>query len=240
LAGRTTGPQLRRNAQVVEEARRLVAVGFGRGDGGDDQALAGSRDGDVEQASLLGKQSRAGQCLGEASGTEPVSLEQRAARTHVGPGTLLNTGHHDELPLQTLGPVSREQPNSLAADASLGQRVRRDLLGLDLVEEDQDSGVILLLLGTGGHLEQGTHGVKVAVRCSSRGPATVNLAAKPPWPRSARPQRPQCLLRPDAGGKLSVNRGDQPRELPEAPSKRILDPQEKRGIDKPLPKQLSG
>ena len=131
---------------------------------------------------------------------DPVGPEQARAAAQVGPALLLHVGHHDELPLQSLGPVGGEQAHGRAADAPLGERVAGDLLGDEVGEERGDADVVAVLDRAGRHLEERADRVEVLVRPARPGAALVDLATQPLGPGGARPEVPQDVL--DAGALL--------------------------------------
>ena len=95
---------------------------------------------------------------------EPVTVEQRRPATQVGPAAVLDGGDDDEVPLEPLGPVGGEQPDSaLAGEHALVGRLGRDLLRLQLVEQLGDAGPRPPLLEPRHGVEQRDHGVEVAV-----------------------------------------------------------------------------
>ena len=85
--------------------------------------------------------------VGVAGGVDadPVGAEQGRAAAQVGPALLLHVGDHDEVPLEPLGPVGREQADRRAPHALLGQGVGGQLLGDDAGEERGDADVVALV-----------------------------------------------------------------------------------------------
>ena len=199
-----------RHVELVDEPGRLLAVVLGRADRGDQQPLAGPGAGDVEQPALLGEQGLHRRGRQQPVGADPVGLQQRRAPAQVGPALLLDVRHHDEPPLQALGPVRGEQPDRVAAHAALGERVGGDLLRRQRGQEVAHAGVAALLLGLGGHLEQRAQRVEVAVR-HPRGPSPgLDAAAQPVPPVGAVPQQPEHLLGGGTGQQRGLRLAEQP------------------------------
>ena len=182
---------LDRDAQLLEEARGLLAVVVGRAHRAHDQPAAGPGARDVEQPALLHEQRARGHGRDEVGTTrgvdpDPVGAEQRGAAAQVGPALLLHVGDHDEVPLEALGAVGGEEPDRRAAHPSLGQRVGGQLLGDEAGEEGADTDVVALVDRARGQLEERHDRVEVAVRPTGRGAAEVDLPAQPLGPGRCR------------------------------------------------------
>ncbi len=82
-----------------------------------------SRHGDVEQPPFLGEQLVGGGHGGGLGGRELrtrrdldklVHAEQRTAHPEIRPAAFLHAGHDDDIPLQALGPVRRQDADRIA------------------------------------------------------------------------------------------------------------------------------
>ena len=206
-------PVLRGRGDQVEEAggvRPGVGAVQGALHGGDDQAPAGARAGDVEQPPLLGQGEGAPVDAGAVDARGPfdqlLDAEQRGAFAQVGPDPLLHAGDADHVPLQPLGGVGGEQPDRLAPGRPRGPGVARQLLGREVGDEGPDVGRGQPVDEAGGGVEQRDDGVEVAVghgagrarRRRSPGPtsrprplrchiAQSTSSAVPSWASASRP-----------------------------------------------------
>ena len=201
-----------RDAELLEEPRRLLAVVVGGAHRADHQPATRAGAGDVEEAALLHQERPGGDGRDEVGVTgavdpDPVGAQQRRAAAQVGPALLLDVRHDDEVPLEALGPVGGEQPDGRAADPPLGEGVGGQLLGHEAGEEGADADVVALVDGAGGELEERDDRVEVAVGASGTRSALVDLAAEPLRPRGARPQVPEDVLDAGAVGQHLGARG---------------------------------
>ncbi len=133
-----------------------------------------------------------------------------------------------------------EQPHRVAADAPLGQGVGRDLLGLDLGEEVLGTRVVALLLGAGGHLEQGADRVEVTVCGPGGRAASLDRPAQPTRPAGACPERPEGLLGRAAPLENRVGVLQEPGESAGSGGQPVLDVDEEGRVDQRLAQQVAG
>ena len=114
-----------------EPGRPLVSVLAPRG--GNHQPPPGPGDRDVEQPAFLGQQlggqqrgvhiraqGAAGHLTGMRNFGQLVGAQQRAAPPQVRPDLLLDAGDHHHVPLQALGPVRGQHPDTVIPDRVLG------------------------------------------------------------------------------------------------------------------------
>ena len=102
------------HAELLEEARGLLAVVVGRAHRAHHQPAPSPGAGDVEESSLLHQQGPRGHRRDQVGvagvvDTDAVGAEQGGAAAQVGPALLLDVGDDDEVPLQALGPVGGEE-----------------------------------------------------------------------------------------------------------------------------------
>ena len=184
--------------ELVEEAGRLLVLALDRAD---QQGVPGPGAGDVEQPALFGEQRRDPRD-GGAGGLrdpgqqvdEPLVAQQAAAQPQVGPGAFLDAGHGDDVPLAPAGGVRREQLDGVAARGAVGQRIARELLLGEVLGEGGDVGAGEPVGEAGGGVEEGEHGVEIAVGGGADGPAAgagvVPAAVEP----AGLPHPPEHLL----------------------------------------------
>ena len=122
---RPPGQPADRHPELGQEAGRLVALALGAGHRGDHQPAPGPGAGDVEQPALLGDpRARSGTGLGHVA-RRRAGPARAASRGGVRPASaLLHAGDHDELPLQTLGPVGGEHPDRRPPEVGLAASCR--------------------------------------------------------------------------------------------------------------------
>ena len=107
-----------------------------------------------------------------------------------------------------------QQPHRLASRASLEQRVRRDLLGGELVDEGDRPATRGAFLVPRRGLEQGDDGIEVAVCGTTVRSAELSGALQPLRPCGGLPQQPQHLM----GRGTALHLGPRlAEELPEPP-----------------------
>ena len=193
------------DAELLDEAAGPVLLAAR--DRGDDQAVAGSGDGDVEQPALLGQQlgppvggRRLAVGLERADlrrlggGRQVVGTEQRAPQPQVGPDALLHAGHDDERPLEALAGVGGHHPDGVALGGALRQRVAGHLLRLDVVDEPEHRAVRQPVDVARGRVEQRQHGVERPVGERAARAAGHALLLQAAGQAAGLPQRPQDLL----------------------------------------------
>ena len=184
--------------ELVEEAGRLLVLALDRAD---QQGVPGPGAGDVEQPALFGEQRRDPRD-GGAGGLgdpgqqvdEPLIAQQAAAQPQIRPGAFLDAGHGDDVPLAPAGGVRGEQLDGVAARGAVGQRIARELLLGEVFGEGGDVGAGEPVGEAGGGVEEGQHGVEIAVGGSADGPAAgagvVPAAVEP----AGLPHPPEHLL----------------------------------------------
>ena len=94
---------------------------------------------------------------------QAIALEQAGARTNVGPFAILDGGHDNERPLETLRAVRRHQLHGLAGVAGLREGVAGDLLSLKGPGDLRDGTTCITFLSPGGLGEQHTDRVEVVI-----------------------------------------------------------------------------
>ena len=135
------------------------------------------------------------------------SSELRRRRS--GQRAFLGMRDDDQVPLQALAAMGGQQADRLTAHSAVGERVGRDLLGGEGVEELPQPHVAGLLLGAGGRFEERTDRVEVAVGQAPGLTPLLGLAAEPRSPVGAVPERPEHLLGARAGVETGSGRADQ-------------------------------
>ena len=184
--------------ELVEEAGRLLVLALDRAD---QQGVPSPGAGDVEQPALFGEQRRDPRD-GGAGGLgdpgqqvdEPLVAQQAAAQPQIRPGAFLDAGHGDDVPFAPAGGVRGEQLDGVAARGAVGQRIARELLLGEVFGEGGDVGAGEPVGEAGGGVEEGEHGVEIAVGGSADGPAAgagvVPAAVEP----AGLPHPPEHLL----------------------------------------------
>ncbi len=187
-----------------EPGRPFLAVVAARC--GDHQMPAGPGDRDVEQPAFLVEQlGREGGGHGIGAGArhqhpgrrvhELVHAEQGRAHPQVGPDALLDPGHHDDIPLQALGPVRGQDPDGIALRCVVREGVARDLLAGHAVQEQGGRARRQPHREPGGGVEQRAHRVEVAVGRGAAGSA--GRGGRLPYGREAGgvPDGPEHVVR---------------------------------------------
>ena len=198
--------------------------------------------GDVEQPALLGQQLARDVGGDQPVGADPVGLEQRGPAAEVGPAALLDARDDDEPPLQALGAVRGQQPHGVAAHAALGQRVGRDLLGVELARNVESAGVAAGAPRPGrprrtARRRRRGRGARAAPRRRRARPRR-----QPRGPGGAGPQRPEQLLGGAAGVERARGRAEQlgrPRAGPAA-SRVVVERVEHAGSQHGCAQELGG
>ncbi len=130
---------------------------------------------------------------------EVLGAEDRAPQAQVGPDALLHAGDHDEAPLPAGRGLRRDQGDLRPGLAADEQCVTGHVLAEEVLEERVGSGSGQPVDEGPGGVEQGEHGIEVAVGPHPRRPAGERL----PTPRfsdtRALPDRPEDRLGGDAG-----------------------------------------
>ena len=183
--------------ELVDEPGRLLAVVLGRLDR--PRPLAGAGASDVEQPRSSASRA-APSWAAAARRRRSVGVEQRRASAQVRPALLLDVGDHHEPPLEALGPVGGEQPDRVAAHASLGERVAGDLLGPQRRQEVAHAGVAALLLARAATSKSAQMASRSQVRAGRRGrpgrpAAQPKAASRSPTTGARAPPRPSHLRR---------------------------------------------
>ena len=230
--------------ELGQEPGRLLALVVGGLHRRDDQPSARAGAGDVEESALLHQQCPGGDRrhqVGSARGieTDPVGPQQAGASAQVRPALLLHVRHHDELPLQALGPVGGEEAHGRTSHTPLGERVSGDLLGDEVGEERGHPDVVAVLDRASRHLEERADRVEVTVCATRAGAALVDLTTQAVGPAGARPEVPEDVL--DAGALLEErrSRAQQGRQGPTALDLRAVQPGEEAVSDDGEPQQLT-
>ena len=175
-------------------------------------------------------------------GVDPdaVGAEQGRTTAQVGPALLLHVGDHDEVPLEPLGPVGREEAHRRPAHALLGERVGGQLLGDDAREERADADVVALVDRAGGQVEERDDRVEVTVGPAGARSARVDLAPQPLGPRGAGPEVPEHVLDTCALLEHPRTPAQQAREAGGPLDVGALESVEEAGLDDREPEQLAG
>jgi hypothetical protein len=140
-------------AELSQESGRLVRLTFGTCHCGHDQPGPGAGARDVEEPPLLRNPARAGNWRQHLVAPQPIGLQQRAAAAYVWPTALLNPRDDDQVPLQPLGAMGRENTDRRPPKLGLSQWIGRNLLTFDLRQETRHSAEPRHLLRPRGDLE---------------------------------------------------------------------------------------
>ena len=154
---------------------------------------------------------------------EVCGAEQGTAQAQVGPHPVLHPGDHHEVPLPAGGSRGGHQGHRLPRRCPGDERVARDVLADDVVEEVRGGRPRETVGEPGCGIEESEHGVEVPVGATATGPSRQGRL--PPRPREAAraPHRPQDCLdtgsfleRVEGGGKDTVRAPSGTRLGPDA------------------------
>ena len=224
-----------RHAELLEEAARPVLAALAAAHRRDHEPLPGTGHRDVEQPALLGQQlgPAVGRPLG-AAGREALDgqlprPEQGAALPQVRPDALLDARHDDQPPLEALAGVGGQHPHRVAVGGALRQRVGRDLLRRDVLEERQRARAGQPVDVARRGVEQPDDRVEGPVGDSAARPAARAVALQPVGQPGRLPGRPEHVLDRPRPARAALGRrpdrvqqpaqqGQRPRRTPRQPA----------------------
>ena len=102
------GSSRRGHAKLSQEPGGLVGLALGTRHRCHHQPRPGSGARDVEEPTLLRDPSRGGNGCQDLVASQPIGLQQGSATAYVRPPALLDARDHDQVPLQPLGAMGRQ------------------------------------------------------------------------------------------------------------------------------------